>query len=155
MGSEKKESTHVLDVAHYIQGSQSIYLRLRKPLFTWKTFDLIDDFPWFFIMWEIEESFFSFCASCIVSKLENYSRFTRPKYACHTSSAGPALEIFTFSSNKVASLCWSDGLWSYSIRSEIWMFICTPVHLHEKMSIDIVFFRVLILLVWSEWSEMN
>ena len=48
----------VLDVAHYIQGSQSIYLRLRKPLFTWKTFDLIDDFPWFFIMWEIEESFF-------------------------------------------------------------------------------------------------
>ena len=60
MGSEKKESTHVhiLDVAHYIQGSQSIYLRLRKPLFTWKTFDLIDDFPWFFIMWEIEESFF-------------------------------------------------------------------------------------------------
>ena len=50
----------VLDVAHYIQGSQSIYLRLRKPLFTWKTFDLIDDFPWFFIMWEIEESFFLF-----------------------------------------------------------------------------------------------
>jgi hypothetical protein len=76
----------VLDVAHNIQGSQSIYLRLRKPLFTWKTFDLIDDFPWFFIMWEIEESFFSFCASCIVSKLENYSRFTRPKYACYTST---------------------------------------------------------------------
>ena len=38
--------------------SQSICLCSQKLLFSLETFNQIDDFPYFFIMWEIEEIFF-------------------------------------------------------------------------------------------------